>query len=99
MNFKGEEGVRIDTGFAAGDSVTPYYDPMIAKVIVHGASRAEALAALAHGARRRRRHRAEDQSRFPAQRWCAARSFTAGTIDTGFIDANLGRLGRRAASA
>ena len=50
MNFKGEEGspdVRIDTGFDAGDSVTPYYDPMIAKVIVHGATRAEALAALA----------------------------------------------------
>ena len=49
MNFKGGEGVqgvRIDTGFAAGDSVTPYYDPMIAKVIVHGATRAEALAAL-----------------------------------------------------
>ena len=49
MNFKGEDGakgVRIDTGFEAGDSVTPYYDPMIAKVIVHGATRAEALAAL-----------------------------------------------------
>ena len=46
MNFKAGEGVRIDTGFVAGDSVTPYYDPMIAKVIVHGATRAEALAAL-----------------------------------------------------
>ena len=67
MTFKGGEGVqgvRIDTGFAAGDSVTPYYDPMIAKVIVHGADRAEALAALLDGARRRRHHRAEDQSRF-----------------------------------
>src|SRR5271155_2466782 len=46
MTFKGGEGVRIDTGFAAGDSVTPYYDPMIAKVIVHGATRGEALAGL-----------------------------------------------------
>ena len=67
MNFKGGEGsqgVRIDTGFEAGDSVTPYYDPMIAKVIVRGADRAEALAALVrelddavvvdHGARWRR---------------------------------------------
>ena len=70
MNFKGEDGakgVRIDAGFEAGDSVTPFYDPMIAKVIVHGATRAEALAALAEGARRRRGHRAEDQSRFLRQ--------------------------------
>ena len=54
MDFKGAEGsrgVRIDTGFAAGDNVTPYYDPMIAKVIVHGASRAQALAALVKRAR------------------------------------------------
>ena len=49
MNLKGEEGlkgVRVDTGVAAGDSVTPFYDPMIAKVIVHAPTRAEALAAL-----------------------------------------------------
>ena len=46
MTFTGEDGVRVDTGFAAGDSVTSYYDPMIAKVIVHGATRAEALAGL-----------------------------------------------------
>ncbi|HET9472375.1 MAG TPA: acetyl/propionyl/methylcrotonyl-CoA carboxylase subunit alpha [Steroidobacteraceae bacterium] len=38
--------VRIDTGVRQGDSITPYYDPMIAKLIVHGADRAEALARL-----------------------------------------------------
>jgi len=41
------DGVRIDTGIAAGDCVSPYYDPMIAKLIAHGQSRAEAFAQLA----------------------------------------------------
>lgn len=36
-------GVRIDTGVREGDKITPYYDPMIAKVICHGADRAEAI--------------------------------------------------------
>ena len=35
--------VRIDTGFRAGDEVTFFYDPMIAKVICHGATRDAAI--------------------------------------------------------
>lgn len=38
--------VRIDTGFEEGSVVLPFYDSMIAKVIVHGATRDEALASL-----------------------------------------------------
>ena len=38
--------LRIDTGVRQGDEITPYYDPMIAKLIVHGATRAEALMRL-----------------------------------------------------
>ncbi|WP_404838364.1 acetyl/propionyl/methylcrotonyl-CoA carboxylase subunit alpha [Aeromonas media] len=41
------QGVRIDTGVAAGDEVSPYYDPMIAKLIAHGQNRAESFARLA----------------------------------------------------
>ena len=40
------EGVRADSGVRAGDAITPFYDPMIAKVVVHGADRAEALGRL-----------------------------------------------------
>jgi 3-methylcrotonyl-CoA carboxylase alpha subunit len=36
-------GIRVDAGVVEGGSVTPYYDPMIAKVIAHGATRDEAL--------------------------------------------------------
>jgi acetyl-CoA carboxylase, biotin carboxylase subunit len=38
------EGVRVDAGYAAGTTVTPAYDSLVAKLIVHGASRAQALA-------------------------------------------------------
>ncbi len=38
--------VRIDTGVRQGDAITPYYDPMIAKLIVHGDTRGEAIARL-----------------------------------------------------
>ena len=38
------EGVRVDSGYGAGTTVTPNYDSLMAKLIVHGADRAEALA-------------------------------------------------------
>ncbi len=37
---------RIDSGVRQGQVITPYYDPMIAKIITHGASRKEALGAM-----------------------------------------------------
>ena len=38
----GGEGVRIDAGVASGGAVSPFYDPMVAKIIAHGATREEA---------------------------------------------------------
>ncbi|HEX6018438.1 MAG TPA: biotin/lipoyl-containing protein, partial [Burkholderiaceae bacterium] len=38
--------VRVDAGVREGDAITPYYDSMIAKLIVWGESRAQALARL-----------------------------------------------------
>ena len=42
----GLPGVRIDSGVVAGLEVTPYYDPMLAKIAAHGADRGQALARL-----------------------------------------------------
>jgi 3-methylcrotonyl-CoA carboxylase alpha subunit len=95
MTFKGEEssrGIRIDAGFEAGDSVTPFYDPMIAKVIVHGATRAEALAALASELDDAVVIGPKTNLAF-LRKLLRSHEFAAGRIDTGFIDANLGRLG------
>ncbi len=39
-------GARADTGVRAGDTISPYYDPMIAKIVVHGSTRQIALSQL-----------------------------------------------------
>jgi acetyl-CoA carboxylase, biotin carboxylase subunit len=36
-------GIRVDSGYAAGTTVTLFYDPLLAKLCVHGTTRAEAL--------------------------------------------------------
>ena len=36
-------GIRVDSGVTEGDSVAPYYDPMLAKLIVHAETREQAL--------------------------------------------------------
>ncbi|MBU2644711.1 ATP-grasp domain-containing protein [bacterium] len=40
------DGIRVDTGFKEGLSVTPFYDPLVAKVIAHGESRDQARKSL-----------------------------------------------------
>jgi acetyl/propionyl-CoA carboxylase alpha subunit len=42
---------RVDTGFREGDTVTPHYDPLLAKVLAHGATRPQAIARLLDGLR------------------------------------------------
>ncbi|MEV8587561.1 biotin carboxylase N-terminal domain-containing protein [Streptomyces sp. NPDC051180] len=51
-----EGRVRLDTGYASGDAVGVHYDPMLAKVIVHAPTRAEAARKLAHALERARVH-------------------------------------------
>jgi acetyl-CoA carboxylase, biotin carboxylase subunit len=42
------DNVRIDTGYESGNQVTPFYDPMIAKIIVSDSNRAECLNSAKH---------------------------------------------------
>ncbi|NYF51762.1 urea carboxylase [Tunturiibacter gelidoferens] len=46
VNFPGTELARVETWIESGSTITPYYDPMIAKIIVTGKDRTEALAKL-----------------------------------------------------
>ncbi len=47
-----DDGVRVDAGVATGDSISPYYDPLVAKISAHGATRDEALRRLDAALRR-----------------------------------------------
>ncbi len=98
LRWPPEQLARIDTGVRQGDEVTVYYDPMIAKLIVHGAGRDSALeglqAALAaceiEGVR----------TNLQLLRAIAAHpAFAAGGIHTGFIAEHHADLFAAAASA
>ena len=43
---EGMPGVRVDAGYVEGNEITPYYDPLIAKIIGHGATRDAAIERL-----------------------------------------------------
>ncbi len=84
-------GVRIDSGVEEGGEVTPFYDPMIAKLIVHGDTRAAAAAKLAEAARQVQVWPVRTNAGFLA-RAAADGDFVAGRIDTGFIERHADRL-------
>ena len=46
MDFPDIEGIRVDQAIEEGDEISPFYDPMVAKVIVHGRNRHHALKLL-----------------------------------------------------
>jgi 3-methylcrotonyl-CoA carboxylase alpha subunit len=92
LNFPKAEGLRVDTGVEAGSEVTPYYDPMIAKLIAHGNSRNEALDRLAEALDKTIVIGPRSNASFLAA-LCRADAFRKGDFDTGFIDRNLAALG------
>ena len=92
LQFPAGDGLRIDTGIAAGDEVTPYYDPMIAKLIAHGQSREQALDRLADALDQTIVVGPRSNAGFLAA-LCRAPAFRHGDFDTGFIDIHLAELG------
>ncbi|MGL4729028.1 MAG: acetyl/propionyl/methylcrotonyl-CoA carboxylase subunit alpha [Bosea sp. (in: a-proteobacteria)] len=86
------EGIRVDTGVSEGDSVTPYYDPMIAKIIAHGATRDEALDRLSAALGETIVAGPKTNTAF-LKALCDAPGFRTGPFDTGFIERNISALG------
>jgi 3-methylcrotonyl-CoA carboxylase alpha subunit len=89
--FEIPAGVRVDTGFTAGDVIGPFYDAMIAKVIAHAATREAAIdqlsGALAHSIVAGPR----TNTAFLAALVGSA-GFRSGAFDTGFIEQTLATL-------
>jgi 3-methylcrotonyl-CoA carboxylase alpha subunit len=85
------EGIRVDAGVAAGDTVPPDYDAMIAKVIAHGATRGEALIRLAAALGDTVVVGPQVNTAF-LKALAEHAAFRAETFDTGFIETHLGEL-------
>jgi 3-methylcrotonyl-CoA carboxylase alpha subunit len=83
--------VRVDTGVEEGDSITPYYDPMIAKLIVWDQSRDRALARMLQALADYRIVGVANNISF-LSRLTACPSFATADLDTGLIEREHERL-------
>ena len=92
LQFPKADRVRIDSGVETGSEVTPFYDPMIAKLIAHGKTREDALDRLADALDQTIVIGPRSNAGFLAA-LCRAPGFRKGEFDTGFIDRNLTQLG------
>jgi 3-methylcrotonyl-CoA carboxylase alpha subunit len=77
-------GVRVDSGIVQGDAITPFYDPMIAKLIVQGATRAQAVSRL-RAALARCEVAGVHTNLDLLRAITATPAYEAGEVDTGFI--------------
>ncbi|WP_027775955.1 acetyl/propionyl/methylcrotonyl-CoA carboxylase subunit alpha [Paraburkholderia caledonica] len=77
--------VRIDSGVREGDTITPFYDPMIAKLIVHGATREDALARMSRALHACEVVGPHTNVEF-LQRIVESEPFATGDLDTGLIE-------------
>ena len=87
LHFPGGPAVRIDSGVEQGGAVTPFYDPMIAKIVTHGPTR-EAAAARLVAALDATRVEGPRTNRAFLARLASHPAFVAGDVSTGFIAAH-----------
>jgi 3-methylcrotonyl-CoA carboxylase alpha subunit len=83
--------LRIDSGVEQGDQVTPHYDPMLAKLISHGATRREAARILREAAGQVEIWPVRSNAGF-LFRTLRHPDFLAGAVDTGFIERHTNDL-------
>ncbi len=89
--FDAPQALRFDSAVRAGDAISPYYDPMIAKVIAHGPDRERARIALRDGLGQMRVAGLTTNCNF-LRALLDDPIFAAGTHDTQFIDSHLDNL-------
>ena len=82
---------RADSGVRAGDTISPWYDPMIAKIVVHGPTRAVALKTL-HSALRRTEVAGTVTNLSFLGALTRHGGFASGDVDTGLIGRDLDDL-------
>jgi 3-methylcrotonyl-CoA carboxylase alpha subunit len=90
-HFQLGRGVRIDAGVEEGDRISPYYDPMIAKLIARGRTREEAIDRLADALEQVEVWPVRTNAGFLA-RAAADPDFRAADVDTAFIPSRIDRL-------
>jgi 3-methylcrotonyl-CoA carboxylase alpha subunit len=83
--------MRIETGVRPGDAISPFYDPMIAKLVVHGKDRRVALDALGTALSQTEIAGSTVNTAFLAA-LAADSDFSAGDVDTGLIGRHQERL-------
>jgi 3-methylcrotonyl-CoA carboxylase alpha subunit len=92
LRFPSENpALRIETGVTEGDEVSPFYDPMLAKIVVHGADRETALRRLRMALAATEIVGPETNLGF-LTRIAQDPDFAAGSIDTGFVAVASERL-------
>ncbi len=84
-------GLRVDSGVQAGSEISIHYDPLIAKLIVHGPSRGEAIQLLLRTLRETSTAGLTSNRAFLA-RVLGHKAFVAGDIHTGFLDQHKSEL-------